>query len=108
MCGKATISEVCSEKYLGTKANKPAADRATNFETPICNVWNQHEKTDRSSHFGNSASRDAIRTPGAVSGTPTRYTVGLKVSSGLRCGGHDAVPRQSGFQNRRLTRSDGQ
>ena len=108
MCGKATISKVCLEKYLGTKANKPAADLATNFETPIYNVWKQQEKTAGSSHFGNSASRDAIRTPGAVSGTPTRYTVGLKVSNGLRCGGHDAVPKQSGFQNMRLTRSDGQ
>ena len=26
----------------------------------------------------------------------------MKVSNGLRCGVHDAVPKQSGFQNRRL------
>jgi hypothetical protein len=30
-CGKATISEVCSEQFLETKANKPEAQHTTAF-----------------------------------------------------------------------------
>jgi DNA-directed RNA polymerase specialized sigma24 family protein len=56
-CGKATVSEVCSEQFLKTKANKPEAQHAVDFERPIYNVWKQQEKSNGSEHFGNSEVR---------------------------------------------------
>lgn len=56
-CGKATVSEVCSEQFLKTKANKPEAQHATDFDPPIYNIWKQQNKSEGSSHFGNSEVR---------------------------------------------------
>lgn len=40
-CGKATISEVCSEMADLPESNKPAANHLTDFTPPIYNVWKQ-------------------------------------------------------------------
>jgi hypothetical protein len=39
------------------KTQQSAADHATDFETPIYNVWKQQSKSEGSSHFGNSEVR---------------------------------------------------
>ncbi len=43
--------------FRPTKEQLAAADHATDFQTPLYNVWKQQEKTSGSSHFGNSDSR---------------------------------------------------
>jgi len=43
-CGKATVSEICSEEFLRTLSNKPAATHATDFTPPIYNIWKQQNK----------------------------------------------------------------
>ncbi len=48
---------ISSEQFLKTKATKPEADHATDFEPPIYNIWKQQTKTEGSSHFGNSEVR---------------------------------------------------
>lgn len=53
-CGKATISEVCSEMADLPESNKPAANHLTDFTPPIYNVWKQQTKTPGVSHFGNT------------------------------------------------------
>lgn len=53
-CGKATVSEVCSDKFLETLSNKPSASHLTDFEPPIYNIWRQQEKSNEVGHFGNS------------------------------------------------------
>jgi transposase len=57
---KADVSGVCSQMADLPNLNKPqqsAADHATDFETPIYNVWKQQSKSEGSSHFGNSEVR---------------------------------------------------
>lgn len=57
---KGTVSEICS-KYPDldklNKSDRAAADHATDFDSPIYNIWKQQEKTRGSSHFGNSEIR---------------------------------------------------
>jgi hypothetical protein len=54
---KADVSGVCS-KMAGlpnlNKVDQSAAEHATDFTPPIYNIWKQQEKTNGSSHFGNS------------------------------------------------------
>jgi len=56
-CGKATVSEVCSEEFQKTLSNKPMAQHATDFDPPLYNVWKQQEKTPGMRHAGNSEVR---------------------------------------------------
>jgi hypothetical protein len=56
-CSKTLVNEVCSEMADLPKANKPASDHITDFETPAYNVWKQQKKTPGSEHFGNSEIR---------------------------------------------------
>lgn len=57
---KADVSGVCS-KMAGlpnlNKVDQSAAEHATDFTPPIYNIWKQQEKTNGSSHFGNSEVR---------------------------------------------------
>jgi hypothetical protein len=46
-CGQATISEVLSEKFLGTEAIKPVANHLTDFDTPIYNIWKQQTTVEQ-------------------------------------------------------------
>jgi len=39
------------------KTDQSAAEHATDFTPPIYNIWRQQEKTNGSSHFGNSEVR---------------------------------------------------
>lgn len=57
---KADVSGVCSEMAELPNLNKlelANAEHATDFETPIYNVWKQQTKSEGSSHFGNSEVR---------------------------------------------------
>jgi hypothetical protein len=48
------------------KTDQSAAEHATDFTPPIYNIWKQQEKTNGSSHFGNSE----FRSGDNASGTP--------------------------------------
>ena len=57
---KQAISLVCQETADLPKLDKPqqaAAEHATDFDTPIYNVWKQQTKSEGSKHFGNSEVR---------------------------------------------------
>jgi hypothetical protein len=55
---KQRVSEViCPDLANLPKADKSAAEHATDFEPPIYNIWKQQTKTAGSSHFGNSEVR---------------------------------------------------
>jgi len=55
---KQRVGEViCPDPANRPKADKAAADHATDFEPPIYNIWKQQEKTGGSGHFGNSEVR---------------------------------------------------
>jgi len=59
-CVKAEVNAVCSKMADLPNMNKPdkaAAEHATDFETPIYNIWKQQTKTSGASHFGNSEVR---------------------------------------------------
>ncbi len=56
-CDKATVNRVCCEMADLPKCNKPAADHAVDFETPIYNVWSWAKKAEGIEHYGNSDSR---------------------------------------------------
>ena len=48
------VSDLSAELPKGQKAN---SEHATDFTLPIYNIWKQQEKTNGSSHFGNSEVR---------------------------------------------------
>ena len=54
---KQAVEQVCQETAGLPKLDKvdqSAAEHATDFTPPIYNVWKHQEKTNGSSHFGNS------------------------------------------------------
>ena len=54
------VKSVCDsfiDSVLKNQSDKSAAEHATDFTTPIYNVWKQQEKSSGSSHFGNSEVR---------------------------------------------------
>ena len=57
---KQAVEQVCQETAGLPKLDKvdqSAAEHATDFTPPIYNIWKQQEKTNGSSHFGNSEVR---------------------------------------------------
>ena len=57
---KQAVEQVCQETAGLPKLDKvdqSAAEHATDFTPPIYNIWKQQEKTNASSHFGNSEVR---------------------------------------------------
>jgi hypothetical protein len=54
---KDTVSEVCRNMADLPKSDKADSEHATDFTPPIYNIWKQQEKTNGSSHFGNSEVR---------------------------------------------------
>lgn len=59
-CDEKTVREVIGETADLPKLRKPdqsAATHATDFDTPLFNVWKQQSKTTGSNHFGNSEVR---------------------------------------------------
>jgi len=57
------VSDLSAELPKGQKAD---SEHATDFTPPIYNIWKQQEKTNGSSHFGNSE----FRSGDNASGTP--------------------------------------
>ena len=54
---KQAVNLICQETASLPKLDKPskaAADHATDFAVPIYNVWRFKERSDQSSHFGNT------------------------------------------------------
>ena len=54
---KDTVSEVCRNMADLPKSDKANSEHATDFTPPIYNIWKQQEKSNGSSHFGNSEVR---------------------------------------------------
>ena len=57
---KQAVEQVCQETAGLPKLDKvdqSAAEHATDFTPPIYSIWKQQEKTNGSSHFGNSEVR---------------------------------------------------
>jgi hypothetical protein len=55
MGGKGVRPRHCCPAF--THSSRPAASHAVDFDPPLYNVWKQQEKTQGSSHYGNSEVR---------------------------------------------------
>ena len=53
----ATLTEEMADLPKLPKPDQSAATHATDFKTPLYNIWKQQTKTTGSSHFGNSEVR---------------------------------------------------
>jgi hypothetical protein len=63
---KDTVSEVCRNMADLPKSDKADSEHATDFTPPIYNIWKQQEKTNGSSHFGNSEFRSEDNASGTA------------------------------------------
>lgn len=54
---KMEVSRVCNESAELPESYKPSANHQTDFDPPLYNIWKQQEKSNGSSHFGNSEVR---------------------------------------------------